>query len=198
MSKSREYKADTPMTKLLQKHVPLNVEAFGRLLERHVNEVDHIYEGFGGLGNQTEWLVNQYDPVKHQIWDTDSECVNVLHHRFDKIPYIEIFQADFFEQHITPPDNSLVCVDYNNFTMNPDNVKRLSSIFESGYRWLIGPDLARGKLHLNWDRTYKIAKCDYDLYIEEFSKRTVDQFGMKILGYEKAPRSITYVLWEKV
>ena len=111
---------------------------------------------------------------------------------------IEVFQADFFEQHIDPPDDSLVCVDYNNFTMNPTNMKRLAPIFETGYRWLIGPDLARGKLHLNWERTYHIEECDYDVYIKEFSKRTKEQFGMKIKGYVKAPRSITYVLWEKI
>ena len=190
----REYKADTPMTKLLQKHVPLNVEAFGRLLDRFVDKPSAIYEGFGGLGNQTKWLLNRYKCDKHLVWDTDEDCCEVLR----EIDGIEVFQADFFEQHIEPPDNSLVCVDYNNFTMNPNNVKVLAPICKTGYKWLIGPDLARGKLHLNWDRTYKMERCDYDLYIEEFSKRTVDQFGMKILGYEKAPRSITYVLWEKV
>lgn len=193
----REYKADTPMTKLLQRHVPKNVEAFGKLLTMSGVKPKVIYEGFGGLGHQTKWLVDNLssDCKKHLVWDTDEECCEILKAKF---PNIEVFQADFFEQHINPPQDSLVCVDYNNFTMNPTNIKRLAPIFNTGYRWLIGPDLARGKLHLNWERTYHIEECDYDVYIKEFSKRTKEQFGMKIKGYVKAPRSITYVLWEKV
>jgi hypothetical protein len=196
MAKSREYKADTPMTKLLQKHVPDNVAAFGRLLERYVREVDHIYEGFGGLGNQTRWLKERYACYDHEVWDTDDDCVSALR----DINGIRVHKGDFFEAtlSIKPTPKSLVCVDYNNFTMNPDNVKRLAPIFETGYKWLIGPDLARGKLHLNWDRTYKMERCDYDDYVKEFSRRTEEQFGMKALGYEKAPRSITYILWEKI
>jgi len=196
MAKSREYKADTPMTKLLQKHVPHNVAAFGRLLSNFVREPKAIYEGFGGLGNQTKWLREHYDCFLHNVWEIDDECIRIL----KEIKGIRVSKGDFFEvtKNIKPHKDSLVCVDYNNFTMNPDNVARLAPIFNTGYRWLIGPDLARGKLHLNWERTYKISKCDYDVYIEEFSKRTEDNFGMKIIGYEKAPRSITYVLWEKI
>jgi len=52
----REYKADTPMTKLLQRHVPKNVEAFGKLLTMSGVKPKAIYEGFGGLGHQTKWL----------------------------------------------------------------------------------------------------------------------------------------------
>lgn len=193
---SREYKETTPMTKLLQRHVPLNVEAFGRLLGRYVDSPHAIYEGFGGLGNQTRWLRGHYKCPRHKVWDLDEECCNILR----QIPGITVAQGDFFElqDQIKPLPNSLVCVDYNNFTMNPTNMKRLACIFKNDYKWLIGPDLARGKLHLNWERTYHIEKCDYDTYIAEFSRRTEASFGMKILGYEKAPRSITYVLWERV
>lgn len=199
MPPKHKHDPDTPMHALNQATVAKNVQCFGALVSRNVDRIDYLVEGMGGMGNQTKWLREHYRPKKHVAYEIDDICVDAL----KEIPKVQVKKASFFDSLIDLPrdiekyEDSLLVFDYNSCTAAPHNWRVMEPVFNMGFKWLVAPDLSRGKLHLNF-RSYgfKERPTGYDEYLKAFNKLT-STTKMKIVDHEPTPRAITYILWKR-
>lgn len=182
-----------------QAYVARNVEAFRSLLTLSKVQPSQIVECFGGMGNQTRCLRDLYPLAKHTVFEIDAECCKAI--RKVAKGKAGITQGDFFKLGKRPVcEDSLLVFDSNVFSLAEANWQRIKLAFGLGYRWVIGTDHARGKLHLNY-KSYGLSYASrnhYPSYLELFEEKTREEVGYQIVRAVKAPKSLTYILWEKL
>lgn len=194
MKQKATYKYDAETSYLDYMHainVKANNAAFIKLLKEKAEPPKRIYEGMAGVGFHARLLKELYPDVKvHRVWDLDPRCCEELR----KVPDIQVNCGNFFESRVRLLKGDLLVVDANTFTIRQWDFHR--PLFQTGAGQVICPDLARGKLHLHY-KTYGLNNPDWDEYMSRLAQIVESDTGMKMVGYEKCPRSLGYFLWRR-
>ena len=178
------YNQDTPFLDQNLKSVERNVHAFATLLNRVKPPVLYIVEAMGGIGLQSLELQTSFS-CRHEAWETNPQCFQQL----DRIEGVKAYCGPFpLNQKFG--ENTLLVLDFNLFTLKHKD--ELRGYFETGAGQIIFTDCARGKLHLH-PQAYGLLSSSWESYCDTLNE-WLEGFGLQIMDFSKAPRSITYFL----
>lgn len=182
------YGLETPYRTMNMVTVAGNLAAFRRAAARA--RIPHeVVEAMGGIGNQSRVLRELFPHAMHYAWDIDEGCYEQLR----QVPGVFAQHARFpFTWPMAP--STLLVLDINTFTIR--NAEGLRPYLELQAGQAILTDTARGKLHVNWDRSYKLADGQWETYVAAVAAWLL-RLGWRIIHEEKAPRSLTYFLLER-
>jgi len=150
------------------------------------DEIDSIWEPFGGIGAHALMLEELFDPMVHRVADYASEAVE---HMKRVLPPILVEQADAYDgQPIGRYD--LFALDFGDLTVfkaqpGTPRGKLLDQVFGLQPKAVTITDIAARYLHLQ-KRSYEPLLgegcCDsYEEYLERFSRLLEDRYGYVLL-----------------
>jgi hypothetical protein len=173
--------------------VPLR-DAMARLLTKVPSRPAFVLEGMGGFGLDTMSVQELWPGVPQRVYECDRTTYEKMLRNIDTMPPAcqtnLVAINDFYAGEDKVPDNTLLILSMNTFTLLPRRVEEAAPFFRPDARWVAYVDMAAQRLHL----TYRAYGFTERPTYEEYARRSAAVLGRRYIGYERGHRAFNMVL----